>query len=240
MTVASWGLRGTEVVRGPQCEGVTEGPWVEPVSALTSWSFVVGAVLIVALARPTVDTRASWVRVRTYAVLVAAVGIGSFVEHGPDPAWSDVAHDLPLLATLAFLGADAAADLAGRTRSWWMWTLPTAVVLPVVALAPRAGDVAQVALAAAAVLLTVLRARAQPRLRRPVTVGLALLAVGAGIGTMSRAGWPWCDPSSPWQGHGAWHVLAAAALVVMAPTVGHVGRLGPRFARPARRSRGPS
>ena len=115
----------------------------------------------------------------------------------------------------------------GADRTWWMWALPTAVVVPVVALAPRAGDLAQAALAAAAVLLTILRARAYPRLRRPITLALALLATGAAVGTLSRAGWTWCDPSSPWQGHGVWHVLAATALVVMAPTVGRGGDLPP-------------
>jgi hypothetical protein len=125
---------------------------------------------------------------------------------------------------LSFLGSDAAADLAARTRAWWWWVLPTAVLVPLVGLAPRAGDLAQVAVAAVAVFLTVLRARAHPELRRPIAAALGLLAAGAAIGTLSRAGWPWCDPSSPWQGHGAWHVLAAAALVVLTPTVGHDGR----------------
>ena len=40
------------------------------------------------------------------------------------------------------------------------------------------------------------------------------------IGSFSRAGGPLCVPASLWQGHAAWHVLAAAALVVLAPTIG--------------------
>lgn len=205
-----------------QCEAA-DGSVTEPVAALTSLAFVVGAVVVLLVARRTGPAGTGTRRVRTYAALVAATGVGSLVEHGPDPAWSDVAHDLPLLATLAFLAADAAADLAGRTRAWWWWALPTVGLLPVVVLAPRVGDLAQVGVAAAAVGLTVLRARARPALRRRVALALALLVVGSAVGTMSRPGLPWCDPSTPWQGHGVWHVLAAAALVVLASTVGPAG-----------------
>lgn len=216
---ASWAV-GSTAPADQQCERVTDGPWTEPVAAATSLAFVVGALIIVLAARRTRSVG----RVIAFAVLVAGVGVGSLVEHGPDPGWSDVAHDLPLLATLAFLGADAAADLRGRARVWWWWALPTVGLLPLVVLAPRPGDLAQAVVAGAAVLLTVARARAFPELRRRTAVALALLVVGAAVGTMSRPGWPWCDPTSLWQGHGAWHVLAAAALVVLAPTVGHTGR----------------
>ncbi|MDC7121222.1 hypothetical protein OMK64_06705 [Cellulomonas fimi] len=217
--VARW----TGIVAGDaQCEAA-DGPVTEPVAAVTSLAFVVGALVVLLVARRTDPAGAGVRRVGTYAALVAATGVGSAVEHGPDPAWSDVAHDFPLLATLAFLVADAAADLGGRTRVWWWWALPAGGLVPVVVLAPRAGDLAQVGVAVAAVGLTVLRARARPPLRPSVTLALALLVVGAAVGTMSRPGLPWCDPSTPWQGHGVWHVLAAAALVVLGSTVGRVG-----------------
>lgn len=216
--VPSWLL--ASVPAEQQCERVTDGPWAEPVAAWTSLAFVVGALVIVLQARKT----ASVGRALPFAVLVAGVGIGSLLEHGPDPGWSDVAHDLPLLATLTFLGADAVADLSGRSRAWWWWAAPAIALVPLVVLAPRPGDLAQGVVAAVAVLLTVVRARTFPGLRRRTAWALVLLAVGAVAGTMSREGWPWCDPSSPWQGHGIWHLLAAVALVVLAPTVGHAGR----------------
>lgn len=215
---------------GPACEVVADGLLAEPVSAWTSLAFVVAGALILLRARrdavhgtpghagPASDVR----RVLTYAGLVAAVGVGSVVQHGPDPAWSDVAHDLPLLATLAFVGADAAADLTGRPRGWW-WSLPTAALLTLVVVAPRAGDLAQVGVAAVAAVLTVLRGAARPGLRRHIGPAIALLALGGTIGTPSRAGWPWCDPMSLLQGHAVWHMLASAALVVLAPTVGTRG-----------------
>ena len=213
---------------GPGCEREAGGVLDEPVAALTSLAFVVAGVVIVLRAR----RRAGGARaVLAYAAWVAGVGVGSFVQHGPDPAWSDVAHDLPLLATLAYVGADGAADLTGRTRTWWWWALPVVALLPLVVLAPRLGDLAQVGVAVVAVTLTALRALVRPGPRRRLAAALGLLALGATVGTLSRAGWPWCDPTSPWQGHAAWHVLAAAALTVLAPALGHAGR-APRRARP--------
>ncbi|NCT89424.1 hypothetical protein GXB85_00435 [Cellulomonas sp. APG4] len=207
-------------MEGPGCEAVGEGWLAEPVAAVTSLAFVVAAVaVLVGAPRP-------WGR-RTlvYAALVAGIGVGSFVQHGPggrSPAstWVDVAHDLPLLAALALLGADALASLRGASLRDRTWVLPSLVVLVVVVVAPRAGDLVQVALAVVAVVLVLLRARAVPTTRARTLVALGLLAVGGTLGTLSRAGWPLCDPSSPWQGHAAWHVLAAAALVALEPTLG--------------------
>lgn len=210
---------------GPGCEAVSAGMLQEPVAALTSLAFVVAALVILLRAHGpgagAGDRAAGGTRV--YAVLVAGVGVGSFVQHGPDPAWSDVAHDLPLLATLTYVAADAVADLTGRPRRAWWWLLPVAALVPLVAFAARAGDLAQVGVAALAVAVTALRAVLRPGVRRRVALALALLVTGSALGTLSRAGWPLCDPTSPWQGHGAWHVLAAAALVVLAPTLGPAG-----------------
>jgi hypothetical protein len=215
---------------GPGCERVASGGLDEPVAALTSLAFVVAALVVLAgrpeaagdgrPAQGTVGARGSR---PLYALLVAAVGVGSFVQHGPDPAWSDVAHDVPLLAVLAFLGADAAADLRARERRWWWWLVPVVLLVPVVVVTPRAGDLAGAGLAAAAVALTVVRAAVRPALRRRVGTAVALLVAGAAVGTLSRAGWPLCDPTSLWQGHGAWHVVAAVALALLAPAVGHRG-----------------
>jgi hypothetical protein len=71
--------------------------------------------------------------------------------------------------------------------------------------------------------LVLLHARRDTGLRRHLGPALALLALGGAIGTLSRARRPRCDPTSLLQGHAAWHALAAAALVVLAPTVGTRG-----------------
>lgn len=209
---------------GPGCE-LPGDLLLEPVSAVSSLAFVAAGVAILVLARrraPAPGAGAARVpaRVTTYAVLVAAVGAGSVVQHGFDPAWSDLAHDLPLLATLAYVAADALADLTGRRAAWWWWGLPTLALVPLVVGAPRAGDLAQVGVAGVAVVLALARAGARPELRARTAAALVLLAVGGTVGRLSRAGGPLCDPDSLWQGHAAWHVLASVALVVLAPTIG--------------------
>lgn len=214
---------------GPGCEAAIGDLIAEPVATASSLAFVAAAVAILAVHRGGTGSDAPPAEgdLRGYAALVAGIGLGSVVQHGPDPAWSDVVHDLPLLATLTFVAADCAADLTGRARRWWDWGAPTAALTPLIVVAPRAGDLVQAGVAAAAVALAVLRARAVPRLRRRIGCALALLVLGASVGTLSRAGGPLCLPESPWQGHAAWHVLAAAALVVLAPAIG-VRQAGPR------------
>lgn len=214
---------------GPGCEQTTEGFLAEPVSAISSLVFVLAGMTILISARRhppgqrldrAIDSQRA-PSVVAYGVLVAGMGLGSVIQHGPNPPWADLAHDLPLLATLAFVAADATADLNDRSRTWWWWVLPTAALMPIVWAAPRAGDLAQVGVAGIAVALTFARARAQPRLRRWIGWSLAALAVGAAVGTLSRTGGPLCVPESLWQGHAAWHVLASVALVVLAHAIGH-------------------
>lgn len=198
----------------PGCEWAADGPLVEPVSAVTSLVFVVAAVLLAARRR-----RAAQAPAPAYTLLVAGVGMGSFVQHGPDPAWSDPAHDLPLAGVLCFLAADTLAALTGRRRRWWWWVVPTGVLMVPVVLVPRAGDLAQVVVAGVAGGLLLVRARREPAARVPAAVAVALLAVGGLVGTLSRTGGPLCDPSSLLQGHAVWHLASAAALVALGPLV---------------------
>lgn len=217
-----------EVVAGPHCEPLADGFLIEPVAAVSSLAFVVaGAVIAVGYLRRAGRgrgavppcTASDRVAPLTYPALVAGIGVGSFVQHGPDPAYADLVHDLPLLATLAFVAADSLAALTRRRRMWWWWAAPTIALVPLIVAAPRAGDLAQVAVAVVAVASTVLRARARPAQRRRIGWAVALLAVGGLIGTLTRAGGPLCEPESLWQGHAFWHVLAASALVILAPVV---------------------
>lgn len=226
---------------GPGCEQVVDGFLREPVSAWSSLAFVVAAVLIEVLARrrragpsapggppDAVVERPSL----TYAVLVAGIGVGSVVQHGPNPVWADLAHDLPLLATLALIAADAVADLAGRAHAWWWWALPTALLAPVIHWFPDAGDMSQGVVATLAVLLNLERARRQPGLRRPIGWTVVLLAVGGLLQLASRPGKPLCFPdSSWWYPHAVWHVVVAAALTILAGGLGL--RRAPTAAGPA-------
>lgn len=213
----------------PPCEPPGAWPWTEPASAVSSLAFVVAGAWILVAARRDDDaapTRAA------LGVLTVLIGVGSLVQHGPAPAWNPVLHDPPLLGALALVAADAVADLRGRPVGAGWWLGPTLADVAVAAVSPAASVVAQVAAAAAAVVATLLRARARPAVRRRLLAATAVLGVGAAVGRLSRPGWPLCEQGG-WfgvalSGHAAWHVLAASALVVLAPAVGSRVRPQPR------------
>ena len=216
------------------CELAGGTPWAEPLSTWTSLAFVVaGAAVVVAALRPRRGRSSgtprpdavATTRLRVaFGILVALIGAGSVVQHGPSPTWDPVAHDPPLLGALALVAADAVADLAGRRLRTWWWLAPTLLGVVLAAVAPPWSTTAQVVAAVVAVGASALRAWRRPAVRRRTVTALVLLAVGGGVGTLSRPGWPLCDAGGPLgvtlQGHAVWHVLAAAALWLLAPTLG--------------------
>lgn len=214
------------------CELAGGTPWAEPLSAWTSLAFVVaGAGVVAAALRPRRRSSgtprpdaAATTRLRVaFGIMVALIGAGSVVQHGPSPLWNPVVHDPPLLGALALVAADAVADLAGRRLRTWWWLAPTLLGVPIAAAWPTASAAAQVVVAAVAVGASALRAWRRPPVRRRTVAALVLLAVGGGIGTSTRPGWPLCDADGTvgvtLQGHAVWHVLAAAALWLLAPTL---------------------
>lgn len=222
---------------GPGCEPLSDGFWHEPVSAVSSLAFVVaGAVIAIGVRRGWLhrwvgraDDLTTSPAVLGYAALVAGIGVGSVVQHGPNPVWADLAHDLPLLGTLVFIISDAVADLTGSTRSWWWWALPTAAMVPLLHLAPHAGDLAQGGVAAVAVVLSLERARRRPSLRRAIGWTVALLAAGGVVEIVSSPGWPLCYADGWRYGHAVWHVCIATGLTVLGAVMGQ--RAAPRPSR---------
>lgn len=217
---------------GPGCEPISHGFLREPASTYSSLAFVLAAVVIVVLGRRRrrALNRAPGAAAghepssTVYAILVAGIGLGSMFQHGPNPYWADLAHDLPLAATLIFIIADSAADLAGRARVWWWWALPTAVLAPVIHFFPQPGDMAQGAVSVVTVLLGVYRAYRRPALRRAIAWTIVLLAIGGIIEILASPGWPLCDPETRWwYGHGVWHAFVAAGLAALAPALGWRG-----------------
>ncbi|ACZ29323.1 conserved hypothetical protein [Xylanimonas cellulosilytica DSM 15894] len=209
----------------PSCEPLGPALWTQPASAWTSLAFVVAGVAIVVRA----SRAGAGPRAAVLGVLTVLVGVGSVVQHGPAPSWNPLVHDPPLMGALALVAADGVADLAGRRFRHWWWVAPTAVVVVLAAVSSGASSAAQSAMAVVAVGVTLLRAWRRPAVRARSLAATALLGAGGLIGTLSRPGWPWCDPSSAWfasgwSGHAVWHVLAAAALWMLAPALGSARR----------------
>jgi len=191
-------------VDGPGCEPYLDAFLREPVAALSSLAYVAAALL----GRPAPPM---------YALLVAGIGVGSFVQHGPNPPLADLAHDLPLAGTLLYVAADSIARLTGRPHRTWWWVVPLGGLVPLILAAPGLADGEQVGMAGVAVLASGARAGAHTDERTRIALALGLLAAGGAIGRLSVSGGPLCEPDSLLQGHAVWHLMSAAALAVLAP-----------------------
>jgi hypothetical protein len=172
------------------CERIRDGFLGQPVNSLTAVVIVAAGVLV--FQRP----RMKWV-----GAALALTGIGSVIFHGPMPAWSQWAHDAPLLWLVLVV--------AGWGRSWERWTqwpallAISAVLIP----APWMADPLAISLTGVAV---VSRLHADPTWS---TYGpFLLLGAVALIGRLGATGGPLCDPDSLWQPHSLWHIGAAAAV----------------------------
>jgi hypothetical protein len=174
------------------CEAIRDAFLSQPANAITSLSFVIAGVLV-SVRNP---------RRRLFGLAVALVGMGSFAAHGPRLPGSEWLHDVTIAWVLVVVLVE------GFPRRWSMGAVPGVGAL--FAVAPVAGDAVLVALAG----LVIGREMLPARRTGAGVAAVAILAVGALIGTLSRTGWPLCNPDTLAQGHAVWHVMAAVALAV--------------------------
>jgi hypothetical protein len=203
------------------CDRYRVGLLFEPANAGTSVAFVVAAAGILVACRRNGTAFDTPVRNRqtVFALLVAGVGLGSFIQHGPHLDWQAYAHDPPLAAVLTFVATDAASDLTGRELSPAWWLIPSVLMVPVVASGASVSTIVQAVMAAAAIGLNLVRAGRRPALRKTVIAALVTAAAGAVIDGLTDRTTP-CQADSLIPGHAVWHVLAAAALWRLAPAIG--------------------
>ncbi len=170
------------------CEAISGGFWGQPVNSLSSLAFVlVGVVLL--RRRPVLG----WAGI--------AVGVGSFVFHGPMPGWAEWAHDSSL-AVLAIAVAFEARRLV--------------VVAASVVVAVLFGlwlSIAEAVTAILAIEVGVLVVARRERLRWGfAAASVGVLVAGAVIAALSRSDGALCDPDGLLQGHALWHLFGAGAL----------------------------
>lgn len=191
------------------CELIGDEWLAQPVNALTSLAYVaVGAAIVVAATSRSADRKRSMV----FAVCLAAIGVGSVLFHGPQPAGSQLLHDLPILLTLAFIVAhDLRIVVPAIGDDLVAFGASVPVLVLVTALPGPAGNVAAGVLLVAAAVLEVLVVRRGERdgRRRSRLVAVGLVALAAGSWLLGRTGSPACDPDGLFQFHGLWHVLSA-------------------------------
>jgi hypothetical protein len=192
------------------CERIGDGWLAQPANALSSLGLVAVGIWLLARGRAAGD--------RTAALLGAAsagAGIGSFLYHGPMPPGSRYLHD----ATGIALGAAVAIAVTARPGA----PLSLRVLGPAgaaVALLPvlwPTGGGTLIGVAAGAAAVAVAAAWRSGRLSgRAVATAVALMAAAGALGVLGRTGGPLCDPDAPLQAHGAWHLLLAGAVPVLA------------------------
>ena len=194
------------------CERLVDELLAQPVNALSSFAYVVVAVVAVVI-----DRRRGRLDVLgfVFALCLAGVGLGSVAFHGPQPAGSRLMHDLPIVLTLLLMllhdvtllrpsvrwGAPfVVGSLAAGTLSW---AVPDA--------AAALSGLVLVGLVVAEVL--VFRRGARPwsrdhQVRGYLAIGGVLVVAGA-LWFLGRTDSPVCDPDSIVQFHGLWHLVSA-------------------------------
>ncbi|MCL1899835.1 MAG: hypothetical protein FWG11_04875 [Promicromonosporaceae bacterium] len=220
-------------VVGPSCEPLGPDGWRQAASAWSSLAFVVAGVAIIVwalwLRRPvqeedTLVPNATAIRV-IMGVMAIGNGIGSLIQHGPEPWWNPIVHDPPLLGALAVMAADSFADLTGRRLRHWWWAGPTALCALLAWVWPAGSMGLSIVVAVIAVPVAGWRLWRRPAIRGWLLASLGLLAAGSLVGTLSRVGMPWCNPDSAWfqagwSGHAVWHIAAALGMLALTPALG--------------------
>ncbi|MDA7425874.1 ceramidase domain-containing protein [Thalassococcus lentus] len=187
------------------CERLDAGFWAEPINAITNLAFVVVAAWL-------------WPRThgtgRVLCLVLAAIGVGSFLFHTFAQPWAGALDVLPIVLFILIYIFAANRDF-WHLRPWWALAATAlffpyaALLVPVFGAIPALGDSAGYApvpllIAAYAVLL---RHRA-PKTARGLAVGAGLLVLSLTARTIDE---PLCNVL-PMGTHFAWHLLNAVML----------------------------
>ena len=216
------GWLGPDVGRGANfCEAPHDG-WIrQPVNSLSNVGFVVAGLLIARRASraSSVERVMSQTVATFYACVVVLLGPASAAMHATQSEWGGHLDMLSMYLIAGFAASWAWVRWTGRGTTAFVVAYVTCVAacelvglwsdpVPVV---HYAGNLAfGVFLLAAAMLETMLWRRGDTDLVfRHGVVALVAMLVAFAIWVLSNAGW--CDPTSIWQGHAAWHLLCAVA-----------------------------
>jgi len=155
---------------------------------------------------------------RWVGAALAAAGLGSAAYHGPTSSGHWL-HDVTLLAPAAALAVASEGELRGHdhNRTATILAATMAVAAAGRARGPHLQDALSIAAASVLGWAVIRRVRSESD-HRPewLAAGGALGGAGFVAFALSRTDGPMCDPHSRVQGHGVWHVLAAAAVVATA------------------------
>jgi hypothetical protein len=223
------------------CEAVRSTGLAQPVNTLTSLAFVALGVWVVAGGVPpgAAADRSTRGLGRAVGVVLVLLGVGSAWYHGTLTFVGQVldVQGMYLLGTLTLVMALVRrGHLPLRLAAGSVLTA-SAVLLAVQVAVPDSRRVLFGLVLLPGVLLET-RRRTTGRPWRssalvPMRVGLVVLAIAYTAWVLDDTG-RWCWPTSPWQGHGLWHVLTAVAAVLLVPHYVRTPRPDTVGAAPAR------
>jgi len=99
------------------CERAAQGFWAEPANALTNAAFLIAAAFaahLILRRRPGTVTWDLWILV----LLMACIGVGSFLWHTLAVAWAEAADVIPILAFVSLFLVVYLVRVAGVSAGW--------------------------------------------------------------------------------------------------------------------------
>lgn len=193
------------------CERLDASFWAEPINALTNGAFLIAAIIL-------------WERSRRQAVkglapclciILAAIGIGSFLFHTFATIWAALADVLPIVGFVFVYIFAVNRDIWGL-RGWRLWGATAlffpyaAALIPLFSRVPGLGSSASYAPVPLLILIyAVMLRRRFPVLARDFLVGAAILVCSILFRSLDL---PLCDGlhsdgHSPLGTHFLWHCL---------------------------------
>ncbi len=195
------------------CERLDASFWAEPVNAVTNAAFLIAALWAWRLAGRAGDRGGQWL-----AVVLAAIGIGSFLFHTYAQVWAALADTLPILVFILSYIYLATVRFYGRPV--WQGALAVALFVPYSAavaggLGAVVGDLnGSISYVPVPILITLyafgLRKRA-PETARGLMIGVAILTASLVFRSVDNA---LCG-SVPVGTHFMWHILNGVMLAWM-------------------------
>ncbi|MCP4225575.1 MAG: hypothetical protein GY773_19745, partial [Actinomycetia bacterium] len=191
----------------PDCEAFGSGLISQPTAAFTSLAFVVAGIWLIGDRRLAYSTAPI-----VFGATIAAVGIGSFLDHAAITEWARHLDSLAIkLMLVAFIAYPAARMWSWEPPAYLAsWAGSSALVVLIELIWPPSANAMLGVLAVVAIGGAV--STSSPLDRRWLLAGLSLLGAGWVAWWLGRQGGPMCAPWAVFQLHGVWHILAAVGV----------------------------
>jgi hypothetical protein len=192
------------------CERTDPSYWSEPVNAITNAAFILAAIWGWRIASAAGDTGG-----RVLAVILAAIGVGSYLFHTHAQIWSLYADVIPIqIFILAYIYL---ATVRFFAVPWWGGLLAVVAFIPYAALVsgglgalvgPLNGSIGYVPVPILIAAYAVALRHRRPEAARGLAIGAGILAASLVFRTLDAG----ICPAFPLGTHFLWHVLNAVML----------------------------